>query len=38
MLGGFVSVMKVKYHDIEFGVDLGNELGVAEIREISHMP
>jgi Cdc6-like AAA superfamily ATPase len=30
VLGGFVSAMKVKYHDIEFGIDLGSESGSAD--------
>ena len=30
VLGGFVNAMKVKYQDIEFGVDLGTELGTAD--------
>ncbi|MBI1860926.1 MAG: ATP-binding protein [Deltaproteobacteria bacterium] len=29
-LGSFVGAMKVKYQDIEFGIDLGNEPGVAD--------
>lgn len=35
-LGGFVGVMKVKYQDIEFGVDLGNEPGVADSGDLEH--
>jgi hypothetical protein len=30
ILGGFASSMKVKFEDIEFGVDLGSESGVAD--------
>ncbi len=33
-LGGFVSAMKVKYEDIEFGVDLGNEPGLADSGDL----
>ena len=33
-LGGFVGAMKVKYADIEFGVDLGNEPGVADSGDL----
>lgn len=36
VLGGFVRAMKVKYGDIEFGVDLGNELGVADSGDLEH--
>jgi hypothetical protein len=35
-LGGFVSAMKVKYQDVEFGVDLGNEPGVADSGDLEH--
>jgi hypothetical protein len=35
-LGGFVGVMKLKYQDIEFGVDLGNEPGVADSGDLEH--
>jgi len=35
-LGGFVGAMKVKYHDIEFGVDLGSEPGVADSGDLEH--
>ena len=35
-LGGFVNAMKVKYKDIEFGVDLGSELGVADSGDLEH--
>ena len=33
-LGGFVSAMKMKYEDIEFGVDLGSEPGVADSGDL----
>ena len=33
-LGGFVGAMKVKYEDIEFGVDLGSEPGVADSGDL----
>ena len=35
-LGGFVGAMKVKFQDIEFGVDLGNEPGVADSGDLEH--
>lgn len=35
-LGGFVGAMKVKYQDIEFGVDLGKEPGIADSGELEH--
>ncbi len=35
-LGGFVNAMKVKYKDIEFGVDLGSESGVADSGDLEH--
>jgi hypothetical protein len=34
VLGGFVSAMKVKYDDIEFGLDLGNEPGTADSGDL----
>lgn len=34
-LGGFVQAAKLKYHDIEFGVDLGIEPGVADSGDLS---
>jgi hypothetical protein len=34
-LGGFVQAAKVKYNDIEFGVDLGLEPGVADSGDLS---
>lgn len=33
-LGGFVSAMKLKFSDIEFGVDLGHEEGVADSGDL----
>ncbi|EYC52715.1 ATPase AAA [Hylemonella gracilis str. Niagara R] len=33
-LGGFVQAMKLKYNDIEFGVDLGLEPGVADTGDL----
>ncbi len=35
-LGGFVRAMKVKYQDIEFGIDLGSEPGVADSGDLEH--
>jgi len=35
-LGSFVGAMKVKYRDIEFGVDLGSEPGVADSGDLEH--
>lgn len=34
-LGGFVQAARLKYHDIEFGVDLGVEPGVADSGDLS---
>ncbi|MBI2343019.1 MAG: ATP-binding protein [Deltaproteobacteria bacterium] len=36
VLGGFVGAMKLKYHDVEFGVDLGNERGVADSGDLEY--
>ncbi len=36
VLGGFVGAMKLKYHDVELGVDLGNEQGVADSGDLEH--
>lgn len=36
VLGGFIGAMKLKYNDIEFGLDLGNELGVADSGDLEH--
>lgn len=33
-LGGFVSAMKLKYQDIEFGIDLGSEPGLADSGDL----
>ncbi len=35
-LGGFVGAMRVKYQDIEFGIDLGSELGIADSGDLEH--
>ncbi len=35
-LGGFISAMKVKYEDIEFGLDLGAEPGVADTGDLEN--
>lgn len=35
-LGGFVGAMKVKYQDIEFGVDLGSDAGTADSGDLEH--
>lgn len=35
-LGGFVGAMKLKYEDIEFGVDLGSEPGIADSGDLEH--
>ena len=35
-LGGFVNAMKVKFGDVEFGVDLGTEPGVADTGDLEH--
>lgn len=34
VLGGFVSAMKLKYQDIEFGLDLGSEPGIADSGDL----
>jgi AAA ATPase domain len=36
VLGGFVSAMKIKYQDIEFGLDLGSEPGIADSGDLEH--
>jgi len=36
VLGGFVGAMKVKYQDIEFGVDLGSEHGIADSGDLEN--
>lgn len=36
VLGGFVGAMKLKYGDVEFGVDLGTEPGVADSGDLEH--
>lgn len=35
-LGSFVGVMKAKFNDIEFGLDLGSEPGVADTGDMEH--
>lgn len=35
-LGGFASAMKVKYQDLEFGMDLDTEPGVADSGNLEH--
>ncbi len=35
-LGGFVSAMKMKYQDVEFGLDLGTEPGCADSGDLEH--
>ncbi len=35
-LGGFVSAMKAKYQDIEFGLDLGSEPGIADTGDLEN--
>ncbi len=35
-LGGFVGAMKVKYQDIEFGIDLGSEPGIADTGSLEN--
>ena len=36
ILGGFVTAIKLKYRDIEFGVDLGQEPGTADSGDLEH--
>lgn len=35
-LGGFVGAMKIKYQDIEFGLDLGSDLGTADSGDLEN--
>ena len=35
-LGGFINAMKVKFGDVEFGIDLGTEPGVADTGDLEH--
>lgn len=35
-LGGFISAMKLKYNDIEFGLDLGSEPGIADSGDLEN--
>lgn len=34
VLGAFVASMKLKYKDIEFGIDLGSEIGIADSGDL----
>lgn len=34
VLGGFVRSMRIRYHDLELGVDLGNEPGLADSGDL----
>ncbi len=36
VLGSFFSAMKLKYNDIEFGVDLGTQPGIADSGDLEH--
>lgn len=36
VLGSFVSAMKLKYQDVEFGLDLGNETGIADSGDLEN--
>ncbi len=36
VLGGFIRAMKLKYQDVEFGVDLGAEPGVADSGDLEY--
>ncbi len=36
VLGGFVSAMKLKYNDIEFGIDLGSVPGIADSGDLEN--
>jgi hypothetical protein len=36
VLGGFVAAMKLKYEDVEFGVDLGKQPGIADSGDLEH--
>lgn len=35
-LGGFIKAMKVRYEDVEFGIDLGQEVGLADSGDLEH--
>jgi AAA ATPase domain len=35
-LGGFINAMKVKFGDVEFGINLGSEPGVADTGDLEH--
>jgi len=36
VLGGFISAMKLQYNDIEFSLDLGHELGIADSGDLEN--
>lgn len=36
VLGGFVAAMKLKYRDVEFGLDLGSEPGIADSGDLEN--
>src|SRR3990167_9367882 len=36
ILGGFITAMKLKYKDVEFGMDLGVDPGVADSGDLEH--
>lgn len=36
VLGGFVEAMKIKYQDVEFGLNLGSEVGVADSGDLEN--
>ena len=36
VLGGFLNAMKLKYEDIEFGLDLGHEVGLADSGDLEN--
>ena len=35
-LGGFINAMKLKFGDVEFGINLGSEPGVADTGDLEH--
>jgi hypothetical protein len=35
-LGGFINAMKLRFGDVEFGIDLGTEPGVADTGDLEH--
>ena len=36
VLGSFIGAMKIKYQDVEFGLDLGQEIGVADSGDLEY--